>query len=485
MWRWRDYTPTEGDGDGDGQTPIYGEGSNLITVKLCHGGGFVLQNKYSYMAGEVEYFDKVDSKMLTKEGLETLVDRTKYCRPHKLYFKDPNMERHGGYRVIGGGKDVYDLIALKNESGIVEVFRQQADTKHVEDVKGSNGSEANDSDEDYGSCDDLLSENEPEDEDRIKLSTIPPKGNPPKLKKMGRPPKPKKNPTSEGTSNLPKRRGRKPTAKSVCKNCNQTGHFRSICPLLERRREMVKEIEERQALNEASLNLSRTNGIEQPQPVVSECAACDSTTHTVETCPILKETTQMEEEYLRSCQNVDNGQMEEEISTPNASPESQAGDDVDYDNTPYLIKCDYCPQFGHTKEDCPKYELDVKRGKKKTEESAEVITAALDEIINTPNAPQQSKKRPASSEPDVVILSDQSGHQVKTLRGRTVFVPAHDQATKKRKKGKQSVNSGSKAEARKIQKLFCHVVPKPVNDESDMAKQLEKLKEPDGRIHWG
>ncbi|CAI9112332.1 OLC1v1012769C1 [Oldenlandia corymbosa var. corymbosa] len=226
MLRWRDYIPTEA----DGQTPIYGEDSNLITVKLCHGGGFVLQNKYNYVEGEVEYFDKVDSAMLTKVGLETLVDRTKYCRPHKLYFKDPNVERHGGYRVIGGDKDVYDLIALKNESGIVEVFRlganefdsfmkkgqqdnliwdsedeeandsdyiagsdyemsdmddedsrkyvddrvdstlwcsfqQQADTNHAEDMKGSNGSEANDSDEDYGSCDDLLSENESEDEE--------------------------------------------------------------------------------------------------------------------------------------------------------------------------------------------------------------------------------------------------------------------------------------------------------------------------------
>ncbi|CAI9103081.1 OLC1v1001513C1 [Oldenlandia corymbosa var. corymbosa] len=679
-----------------------------------------------------------------------LVDRTRYCRPHKLYFKDPNVERHGGYRVIGGDKDVYDLIALNNESGIVEMFRlganefdpfmkkgqqdnliwdsedeeandsdyiaesdyemsdkddedfrkyvddrvdstpwcsfrQQPDTKHAEDVKGSNGSEANDSDEDYGSCDDLLSENEYEeqeserpvkkdkvfnpaidmknpkfelyqkfgtkwilldalkrhgivdrriidfkkndklfvhgkcrhcnwevygvkmegenentfqirtvntkhscgrvwstrnvnsniisdwyvpdfaDDPNITVSTLKFRvknehqltisrtqawnakrkalekvrgkiteqyaelesymaevkrsnpgtsiqviceddeldrletykeqaatyscdyagdgeyeGIPPKPKKMGRPPKPKKNSTFEGTSNLPKRRGRKPTAKSVCKNYNQTRHFQSICPLLERQREMVKEIEERQALNEASLNLSRTNGIEQPQLVVSECAACDSTTQTVETCPILKEITQMEEEYLRSSQNGDNGQMEEEISTPNAPLESQAGDDVDYDNTPYLIKCDYCPQFGHTKEDCPEYE-----GKKKAEESAEVITAALDEIINTPNAPQQSKKRPASSEPDIVILNDQSGHQVQTLRGRTVFVPAHDQATKKKKKGKQSANSGSKAEARKIQKLFCHVVPKPVNVESNMAKQLEKLKEPDGQIHCG
>ncbi|CAI9102480.1 OLC1v1000760C1 [Oldenlandia corymbosa var. corymbosa] len=573
MWRWRDYTPTEG--DGDNQTLIYGEGSNLITVKLCHGGGFVLQNKYSNVEGEVEYFDKVDSVMLTKEGLETLVDRTKSCMPHKLYFKDPNVERHGGYRVIGRDKDVYDLIALKNESGIVEdfedeeasdsyyiaesdyemsdkddedfrkyvddridstpwcSFRQQADTKHAEDVKGSNGSEANDSDEDYGSCDDLLSENEYDDEESER---------PVKKDKVFNPATDKKNPKFElyqkfGTKwillDALRRHGivdrriidfkknDKLFVHGKCRHCNwevygvkiegenentfqirtvntkhscgrvwstknvnsniisdwyvpdfaddpnisdlipavndalgnvshrgtfkppyfrvlpgrpkssrnklpvdvplktnkwgslkasrkvgpgkhkcgycRGSHSKKTCPDLKEAKAAGIKLSTipPKALNEASLNLSRTNRIEQPQPVVSECAACDSTTHTVETCPILKETTQIEEEYLFSSQNGDNGQMEKEISTPNAPPESQAGDDVDYDNTPYFIKCDYCPQFGHTKEDCPEYET------------------------------------------------------------------------------------------RKIQKLFCHVVLKPVNVESNMAKQLQNLKEPDGQIHWG
>ncbi|CAI9102757.1 OLC1v1001077C1 [Oldenlandia corymbosa var. corymbosa] len=153
MWRGKDYTPTDGNGNGDDddETLIYGtfihlglgswacnlnlgmgvsgfmvileEGSNLITIKLFHGVGFLKQNTYIYVEGEVEFFDHVDSTILMKEGLETLVDRTKYCRPHKLYFKDAHVERHGGYRVIGGDEDVYDLVSLKNESGTVEVFR--------------------------------------------------------------------------------------------------------------------------------------------------------------------------------------------------------------------------------------------------------------------------------------------------------------------------------------------------------------------------
>ncbi|CAI9102756.1 OLC1v1001076C1 [Oldenlandia corymbosa var. corymbosa] len=139
----------------------------------------------------------------------------------------------------------------------------------------------------------------------IKLPTIPLKGNPPKPKKMGRPPKPKNNPTVEGTSSLPRRRDRKSTAKSVCKNCNQMGHFQSICPALERRRQMCR------ALSEATLNLTRTHEIELQEPVVSECAACDTTIHTVETCPSLKYSTSLEEEHLRSNHNGDNAQLEE------------------------------------------------------------------------------------------------------------------------------------------------------------------------------
>ncbi|CAI9097951.1 OLC1v1034478C1 [Oldenlandia corymbosa var. corymbosa] len=170
-------------------------------------------------------------------------------------------------------------------------------------------------------------------------------GNPPKPEKMRRPPKPKNNPATIGTT-------------------------------LEKRREMVKAIEERQrrALSEASLNLTWTHEIEQS----------------------------LEEEHPRSNHSGDNAQFEEAISTPNAPPGSQEGDDIDYwhrewvhdaDDCPQnFVKCDYCPQFGHTKEDCPEFGLDIQREKNKAEESTKIFTTALDEIINTPVAPKVKQR---------------------------------------------------------------------------------------------
>ncbi|CAI9099907.1 OLC1v1036799C1 [Oldenlandia corymbosa var. corymbosa] len=110
------------------------------------------------------------------------------------------------------------------------------------------------------------------------------------------------------------------------------------------------------------------------------------------------------------------------------------------------------------------------------------------------NEPQQSQKRAASDEPNVMILGNLPVPQVKTLRGRTINVPAHDQATKKKKKGKLSANCGYKlidepiGEPNADTQLLADTKKDfqgRANAESNMAKQLENLKEPNGKIHWG
>ncbi|CAI9117244.1 OLC1v1018593C1 [Oldenlandia corymbosa var. corymbosa] len=66
MWRGDDYVRSP---DEVSKVPDYGEGSNLVTVKLFHSGGFVTNRKgeLTYLKVEVDYFDEVTTDQLCLE----------------------------------------------------------------------------------------------------------------------------------------------------------------------------------------------------------------------------------------------------------------------------------------------------------------------------------------------------------------------------------------------------------------------------------
>ncbi|CAI9099769.1 OLC1v1036633C1 [Oldenlandia corymbosa var. corymbosa] len=218
-------------------------------------------------------------------------------------------------------------------------FGQQADSKH-DDGKGSNGGEDNDSDEDYGSCDDLFSENEYEDEEskrpiqkdkawnakRKALEKIRGKITEQYAKLKSYMAEIKR--SNAGTSIEVIYEDDEPDRLEMYKE--KAANFSCDYVALVRRSEMVKAIEERQlrALSEVAMNLTRTNGIEQQEIVVSQRAGCDLTTHTVETHPILKLSMSLEEEHLCKNDNGDNAELEEETEilkeTPNVAENMKA-----------------------------------------------------------------------------------------------------------------------------------------------------------------
>ncbi|CAI9117268.1 OLC1v1018623C1 [Oldenlandia corymbosa var. corymbosa] len=120
MWRGVDFNPPD---EYEHEAPGYADGSKMVTVKLRHSGGFILQRGYKYVEGEVEYFDDVNYELLTVEALYKLIDNTWYCRPHKLFYLVPDDVGTPKFTRIEDDEDIDGLIEMKTPHGLVEVFR--------------------------------------------------------------------------------------------------------------------------------------------------------------------------------------------------------------------------------------------------------------------------------------------------------------------------------------------------------------------------
>ncbi|CAI9087316.1 OLC1v1021362C1 [Oldenlandia corymbosa var. corymbosa] len=120
IWRGVDFNPPD---EYEHEVPGYADGLKMLTVKLRHSGGFILQRGYKYVEGEAEYFDDVNYKLLTVEALYKLIDKTGYCRPHKLFYLVPDDVGTLKFTRIEDDEDIGRLIEMKTPHGLVKVFR--------------------------------------------------------------------------------------------------------------------------------------------------------------------------------------------------------------------------------------------------------------------------------------------------------------------------------------------------------------------------
>ncbi|CAI9112789.1 OLC1v1013282C1 [Oldenlandia corymbosa var. corymbosa] len=78
---------------------------------------------YKYVESKAEYFDDVNYELLTVEALYKLIDKTGYCRSHKLFYLVPDDVGTPKFKRIEDDEDIGRLIEMKTPHGLVEVFR--------------------------------------------------------------------------------------------------------------------------------------------------------------------------------------------------------------------------------------------------------------------------------------------------------------------------------------------------------------------------
>ncbi|CAI9095343.1 OLC1v1031273C1 [Oldenlandia corymbosa var. corymbosa] len=110
-----DYRPTLVTGDiPGGNRELAGEGSGVFTVKIHHSGGFVTNKtgKLVFFQVEVDYFDEVKSEDLKLEEVNLFIDRIGFCRPHRLFYIDPNVAEFDGFRRLNSDQDLKSLMEI-------------------------------------------------------------------------------------------------------------------------------------------------------------------------------------------------------------------------------------------------------------------------------------------------------------------------------------------------------------------------------------
>ncbi|CAI9107077.1 OLC1v1006359C1 [Oldenlandia corymbosa var. corymbosa] len=124
MWRGEDYIRPD---DEVSEILKYGEGSSFVTVKIHHSGGFVTNKtgKLVFFQVEVDYFDEVKSEDLKLEEVNSFIDRIGFCRPHKLFYVDPNVAEFDGFRRLNSDQDLKSLMEFTSaEKGkVVVIYR--------------------------------------------------------------------------------------------------------------------------------------------------------------------------------------------------------------------------------------------------------------------------------------------------------------------------------------------------------------------------
>ncbi|CAI9093750.1 OLC1v1029311C1 [Oldenlandia corymbosa var. corymbosa] len=476
MWRGVDFNPPD---EYEHEAPGYADGSKMLTVKLRDSGGFILQRDYKYVEGEAEYFDDVNYELLTVEALYKLIDKTGYCRPHKLFYLVPDDVGTPKFTRIEDDEDIGRLIEMKTPHRLVEVFRiasiefdpfmksvrvdNEVDSnededsededyidsefemseddedfkKYVderlesttwcsyrsesefvrhEDVGVGTGSGENESDDDCGSCDNLHSiAGSDEDDDTLRQHGI------------------------KDRRKINFQKNDKKFVRGYCENCNwevygvkvddekdptfqiRTVNTKHTCGRVNSSRNVNSDIVsdwyvadfaddpkisvshlQFRVLNEHRLTISRTQAwnakkkaLEKLQEIRDAeanmtagrphdeipplCECCHQYGHTADTCEVMDFCNWMQDNNMNT-EGGGAGQtigpenseptndttaddvilLDEVINTPNAPDESQFEDDF----LQNFVKCDYYPQYGHTKVDCPEFESDCRKKSK-------------------------------------------------------------------------------------------------------------------------
>ncbi|CAI9102645.1 OLC1v1000945C1 [Oldenlandia corymbosa var. corymbosa] len=88
----------------------------LLLSKFITMGGFVTNKtgKLVFFQVEVDYFDEVKSEDLKLEEDNSFIDRIGFCRPHNLFYIDPNVAEFDGFRRLNSDQDLKSLMEIKS-----------------------------------------------------------------------------------------------------------------------------------------------------------------------------------------------------------------------------------------------------------------------------------------------------------------------------------------------------------------------------------